>query len=96
VRVSAAEAVNAVPLRTCLGCRRKAAQRDLVRLLVDQGQVVVDPRRSGGRGAWLHPERECFEEAAKRKAFGRAFRAPSVQAAPGTLRELLTRNTRKD
>ncbi|GAB3847547.1 hypothetical protein GCM10028800_14480 [Nesterenkonia populi] len=34
-----------------------------------------DPaRRMPGRGAWLHPDRKCFEAALKRRAFNRAFR----------------------
>ncbi|EXF25819.1 hypothetical protein BG28_10350 [Nesterenkonia sp. AN1] len=37
--------------------------------------VVADTARVlPGRGAWLHPQRECFETAIKRKAFNRAFR----------------------
>lgn len=84
------------PLRTCIGCGGKARQRELVRLRVVEGQVVWDRDRSGGRGAWLHSARECLERAAKRRAFGRAFRAAGARADPGVLWELLTGNTRKD
>lgn len=31
-----------------------------------------------GRGAWVHPTRECIDSAIKRKAFGRALRAESA------------------
>ncbi|MCT1602555.1 YlxR family protein [Kocuria sp. p3-SID1433] len=42
----------------------------------DQESVVVpDPaRRLGGRGAWLHPSRDCADRALRRRAFNRAFR----------------------
>ncbi len=84
------------PVRTCIGCGEKAAQRELVRLRVEDGCVTVDRRRRGGRGAWLHPEPACLDRAARRKAFARAFRAPGVRADAGVLRELLTGNPRKD
>ncbi|WP_051130743.1 YlxR family protein [Nesterenkonia alba] len=64
-----------VPIRTCIGCRRQAEQDDVVRFALDGDEVRLDAGRSmPGRGAWLHPERECFETALKRKAFHRAFR----------------------
>ncbi len=84
------------PTRTCLGCGEKAPQRELARLRVASGEVVVDRSRSGGRGAWLHRAAECLERAMKRRAFGRAFRAPGVRTDARALRDLLTGNTRKD
>jgi predicted RNA-binding protein YlxR (DUF448 family) len=37
--------------------------------------VVPDPRAiSPGRGAHLHPTRECYDLAVRRKAFARALR----------------------
>lgn len=67
-----------VPQRTCIGCREVTGPDRLVRLTVvdDRGPVVVpDPRRRlGGRGAWLHPRRDCVDTAIRRRAFNRAFR----------------------
>jgi predicted RNA-binding protein YlxR (DUF448 family) len=49
-------------------------------VLVD-GRVVVDPRASlPGRGAWLHRDRGCLEQAIARKAFARAFRSGVADA----------------
>ena len=31
-----------------------------------------------GRGAWVHPTRECIETAIQRKAFGRALKSESA------------------
>jgi len=84
------------PSRTCIGCGAKAEQRQLVRLRLADGEVVLDRRRSGGRGAWLHPALECLERANKRRAFGRAFRASELRTDMRVLRDLLTGNTRKD
>jgi predicted RNA-binding protein YlxR (DUF448 family) len=67
------------PVRTCVGCRQKAAVTELIRIVVsDPGPpvtVVPDLRRSApGRGAHLHPTTRCLELAVRRKAFGRALR----------------------
>ena len=73
------------PRRSCVGCREVAAQATLVRFATVDGVVVPDPsRRLSGRGAWLHPRRECFDAAVSRKAFHRAFRT-AVSIAPDTI-----------
>ena len=68
------------PVRTCVGCRARAAKRELVRVTVgsdSHGHLVVVPDPLGtapGRGAHLHPTTACYELAVRRKAFGRALR----------------------
>ncbi|WP_371687060.1 MULTISPECIES: YlxR family protein [Mycobacterium] len=46
--------------------------------------VIVDlSRRLPGRGAWLHPEPQCLQQAIRRRAFTRALRitgAPDISA----------------
>jgi predicted RNA-binding protein YlxR (DUF448 family) len=64
-----------VPERSCVGCRERAGKTDLIRIVVVEGQFVLDPRgRMPGRGAWLHPASECLDLAERRRAFGRALR----------------------
>jgi predicted RNA-binding protein YlxR (DUF448 family) len=42
-------------------------------------EVVPDPSATlPGRGAWVHPTTACIENAAKRRAFGRALRVTEV------------------
>ena len=78
------------PVRTCVGCRKRAAKRELVRVTVGSdahGHPVVVPDPSGsapGRGAHLHPTTACYELAVRKKAFGRALRVPGG-GAPGGL-----------
>ena len=63
------------PLRTCVGCRRREAVSDLIRLVVIEGLVVLDPNRTlPGRGAHIHPTQECVQLAVTRKALSRAFK----------------------
>ena len=70
-----------VPVRTCIGCRRRATKRELLRVTVGTdthgaSAVVPDPAGTApGRGAHLHPTTECFDLAVRRKAFPRALRA---------------------
>ena len=62
------------PVRTCLGCRQRDTRSSLVRLVVRNGDVVVDAGASlPGRGAWVHPRIDCIESSLKRRAFGRAL-----------------------
>ena len=68
------------PVRTCVGCRGRAAKHELLRVTVGsdaEGRPAVsaDPRGTApGRGAHLHPTTECYELAVRRKAFARALR----------------------
>jgi predicted RNA-binding protein YlxR (DUF448 family) len=70
-----------VPMRTCVGCKQRAAKSDLLRLAVvtvdEHLCVVPDPRgQRPGRGASLHPVPHCLDLAERRRAFPRAFRLP--------------------
>ncbi|MDA8371724.1 MAG: YlxR family protein [Nocardiopsaceae bacterium] len=60
----------------CVGCRSRAAQSDLVRLVVDSGAVTPDTTgRMPGRGAYLHADPRCWESAQRRRVWPRAFRS---------------------
>ncbi|AAT88645.1 nucleic-acid-binding protein [Leifsonia xyli subsp. xyli] len=62
-------------VRTCVGCRSRAPRLSLLRVVVRNSELVVDPSAAfPGRGAWLHPVDGCLDLALKRRAFGRALR----------------------
>ena len=64
------------PVRTCVGCRVRAGQSALLRVVARDGLLEPDAAAVlPGRGAWVHPSAECVSTAIKRKAFGRALRA---------------------
>jgi predicted RNA-binding protein YlxR (DUF448 family) len=70
------------PVRTCVGCRRRAPKSDLLRVVSVEGVLVPDPRgRRPGRGAYLHLDPACVDLAERRRAFSRALR---VSSAPHT------------
>ena len=73
------------PVRTCLGCRQRVPRSSLVRVVARDGRAVVDTAaRLPGRGAWVHPQSECIENAVKRRAFGRALRLTQLDTSPLT------------
>jgi predicted RNA-binding protein YlxR (DUF448 family) len=86
----------AAPTRTCIGCGAAALATELVRLRIEGERIVIDRRRQGGRGAWLHASDACLERAARRRAFTRAFRGAAVAADLDQLRGGLTGSPRKD
>ena len=69
------------PVRTCVGCRARAAASELLRVVAGsdaEGRpaLVPDPQyRAPGRGAHLHPTSECWELAVRRRALPRALRS---------------------
>ncbi len=71
------------PVRTCVGCRQRAAAADLLRVVAADGAVQPDPaHRLPGRGAHLHPTVACLDLAEKRRAFPRALRVtPPLDAS---------------
>ena len=71
-----------IPIRTCIGCRKKEAKTSLVRFTftVDSGIQLDKRQRMPGRGAYVCPDVACLEKAWKRRAFARALKiSPSHQ-----------------
>ena len=67
------------PVRTCVGCRARASRSALIRVVVNNGELVFDEKAVlPGRGAWLHPTPECLHSALRRKAFARALRVSTA------------------
>lgn len=67
--------MTVAPIRTCVGCGRKAPQPELVRFAAPKGVLERDPARlMPGRGAYTCPRTACFERAAARRAFARTLR----------------------
>ncbi|MEO7126685.1 MAG: YlxR family protein [Nakamurella sp.] len=62
------------PVRTCVGCRMRCSDVELLRVVVSDGELIPDPgRRLPGRGAWVHPTNGCVAMAQQRRAFARAL-----------------------
>jgi uncharacterized protein len=68
----------AVPERTCVGCRTRRPQAELVRVVLRDRAVVPAGKGAPGRGAYVCPSQECLAVAQKKRAFARAFRAAAA------------------
>ncbi|MEQ1786080.1 MAG: YlxR family protein, partial [Acidimicrobiales bacterium] len=65
------------PARTCVGCRRRAGQAELVRVVLGPDGSLLVGRTLPGRGAWLCAgSLRCVQRAAQRNALTRALAAP--------------------
>jgi uncharacterized protein len=61
------------PIRSCIGCGRKAPQGELLRFVAKDG-LLVPGAKEPGRGAYTCPRLSCFERALSRRAFNRTLR----------------------
>jgi predicted RNA-binding protein YlxR (DUF448 family) len=61
-------------IRTCIGCRRKDAAGELVRLGLADGRVSVADRSRSGRGASIHARPACLETGLRPDVLARAFK----------------------
>jgi uncharacterized protein len=61
------------PIRSCIGCGRKAPQGQLLRFAAVDGQLVPGGGMPG-RGAYTCRRLACFERAVSRRAFNRTLR----------------------
>lgn len=69
--------MKSTPTRTCVGCRIREAQPQLIRVVATGQTLNVDPvGTASGRGAYVHPRTECINLAVTRKAFARALKVP--------------------
>jgi predicted RNA-binding protein YlxR (DUF448 family) len=61
------------PVRSCVGCGRKAGRSELLRFAARDGQLVPGANEPG-RGAYTCRRLACFERAVSRRAFNRTLR----------------------
>jgi len=76
--------VSATSIRTCVGCGRKAEQRQLLRFVAREGRLA-EGVEGAGRGAYTCRRLPCFERARERRAFNRTLRR-TVLVEPGLAR----------
>ena len=61
------------PVRTCVGCGRKAPYAELLRFVASDGALMYSPQ-GPGRGVYTCRRMACFERARERRAFNRTLR----------------------
>ena len=64
-----------IPMRKCLGCNEMKPKRELVRVVKSpEGEISIDLiGKKSGRGAYVCPDKKCFDKARKGKRFEKAL-----------------------
>ncbi|MFZ4826514.1 MAG: YlxR family protein [Phototrophicaceae bacterium] len=64
-----------IPMRSCSVCREQLPKRELMRLVVTQSGLMLDPSgRLAGRGAYLCHKTDCWHRAYKSEVLAKALR----------------------
>lgn len=74
-------------MRKCVGCGEMKPKKELIRILrTEEEEFVIDTTgKKNGRGAYLCPQKACFEQAVKNRELERSFK----QAIPQEVYERL-------
>ena len=80
-----------IPQRTCIGCRKKADKKELIRIVkTTSNEVSIDDSGSSdGRGAYVCRNIDCVNNAVKRGALKRALKCEIDDIIYRELLELL-------
>ena len=64
-----------IPMRKCLGCNEMKPKKDLIRAVKSpEGEISHDlTGKKSGRGAYICPDKNCFDKARKGKRLERAL-----------------------
>ena len=64
-----------IPMRKCLGCNEMKPKKELIRAVKSpEGEISFDlTGKKSGRGAYICPDRNCFDKARKGKRLERAL-----------------------
>ncbi|MBQ8182408.1 MAG: YlxR family protein [Clostridia bacterium] len=64
-----------IPMRKCLGCNEMKPKRELIRAVKSpEGEISLDlTGKKSGRGAYICPDKACFDKARKGKRIERAL-----------------------
>ncbi len=78
-----------VPMRMCVGCRRRRRKEEMIRFIETPDRVFVPNGRKdqGGRGLYLCPNPDCLREAERKKR---------VSSLDGAMRMVLDLGSRSE
>ena len=77
-----------MPVRTCIGCRKKSDAADMLRI-AKQVDEAVGLWKGTGRSAYMHRESACIEAGLSKGRLERALRRSISPAERARLREEL-------
>jgi predicted RNA-binding protein YlxR (DUF448 family) len=64
-----------IPMRKCLGCNEMKPKKELIRAVKSpEGEISLDlTGKKSGRGAYICPDRSCFDKARKGRRLEKAL-----------------------
>jgi predicted RNA-binding protein YlxR (DUF448 family) len=64
-----------IPMRKCLGCNEMKPKKELIRAVKSpEGEISLDlTGKKSGRGAYICPDKGCFDKARKARRLERAL-----------------------
>lgn len=76
-----------VPQRTCVACRQVRPKKELIRIIRSpSGEIEVDETgKKSGRGAYLCPNRACWEIALTKRSLEHALKTEITVEEKGSL-----------
>jgi predicted RNA-binding protein YlxR (DUF448 family) len=76
-----------VPQRTCVACRQVRPKRELIRIVrLPAGEIEVDETgKKSGRGAYLCPDKACWETALTKRYLEHALKTEMEEEDKGSL-----------
>ncbi|MBW8826723.1 MAG: YlxR family protein [Acidobacteria bacterium] len=83
------------PVRTCVGCRVKRPQDELLRVIRRSDGTLEVGRTLPGRGAWLCPDEACLGLALRRRALERALRGDLSDGSVAAVRARMVETNRR-
>ncbi len=68
-------AVKKIPMRKCMGCNEMKPKKELIRAVKSpEGEISLDlTGKKSGRGAYICPDKKCFQKARKGKRLEKAL-----------------------
>ncbi len=81
------------PERTCVGCRKRGAKSEFLRIVRSPaGEVSLDlDGGAAGRGCYVHPSPGCVAQVDRRGAIQRALRTGMSREEAASLRSMIER-----
>ena len=80
-----------IPMRKCLGCNEMKPKKELIRAVKSpEGEISLDlTGKKSGRGAYICPDKSCFQKARKAKRLERALEAQIPESVYDLMAEKL-------
>ena len=76
------------PLRMCVACRQMKPKGDLIKVIKKENGAEVDAmQKKFGRGAYVCKDKECIENAKKRRALSKHFKMALPEEIYDEIRE---------